>query len=442
MSVRREVLFNFATYFGPKIASLGIFAVIVPAALNALGKDRYAVLMTILLFVGFVPLLDTGISYALTFRYSRALRRDRRGGISLLQEHWKVYIMVAVVLFLIAPFAFFWLFHSARSQFGDELMTSAVAGAVAVFFMLLSGYYRAILVASGKSYVMNMIDFVSDLLRGVAIGVGATLYQNLGVTMALIAVAFAVRWLLMGGAAKRLLNLGAIIHKGRVRMRSMRVSAKIGVPYALSALLTVVFGALDKAVIARMKSLSDLAVYSLSYDITTKGWVLVWAVNSALLPVLMRMGHAGEDGKIARIFTYTWISVAAIALMVYLPLNLFEPQLVGWWVGEQMATDTRSYIAMFSLASLFYFAVCVFYNFFQAAGRVMVIAKAYFIGLLFYLSVVALGVVKEKALIIASAHLVLWVVVSAVLAYFFMMERHRKNLASNDLKELDSRRSQ
>ena len=441
MSVRREVLFNFATYFGPKIASLGIFAVIVPAALNALGKDRYAVLMTILLFVGFVPLLDTGISYALTFRYSRALRRDRRGGISLLQEHWKVYIMVAVVLFLIAPFAFFWLFHSARSQFGDELMTSAVAGAVAVFFMLLSGYYRAILVASGKSYVMNMIDFVSDLLRGVAIGVGATLYQNLGVTMALIAVAFAVRWLLMGGAAKRFLDLGAVIYKGRMRVRSMRVSAKIGVPFALSALLTVVFGALDKAVIARMKSLSDLAVYSLSYDITTKGWMLVWAINSALLPVLMRMGHAGENSKIARLFTYTWISVAAVALLVYLPLNLFQPQLVGWWVGERMATDTRSYIAMFSLASLFYFVVCVFYNFFQAAGRVMVIAKAYFIGLLFYLSVVAIGAVEEKVLIIASAHLVLWIVISAVLAYFFMMDRSKRNIDLNNQSETGSRRS-
>ena len=149
MSVRREVLFNFATYFGPKIASLGIFAVIVPAALNALGKDRYAVLMTILLFVGFVPLLDTGISYALTFRYSRALRRDRRAGISLLQEHWKVYIMVAVVLFLIAPFAFFWLFHSARSQFGDELMTSAVAGAVAVSVGVKVSVLVAVRVAVG-----------------------------------------------------------------------------------------------------------------------------------------------------------------------------------------------------------------------------------------------------------------------------------------------------
>lgn len=441
MSVRREVLFNFATYFGPKIASLGIFAVIVPAALSALGKDRYAVLMTILLFVGFVPLLDTGISYALTYRYSRALRRDRRAGISLLQEHWKVYILVAVGLFLLAPFAFFWLFHSARSQFGDELMTSAAAGAVAVFFMLLSGYYRAILVASGKSYVMNIIDFVSDLLRGVAIGVGATLYRNLGVTMALIAVAFAVRWILMGGAAKRLLGLGAVIYKGRMRVRSMRLSARIGVPFALSALLTVVFGALDKAVIARMKSLSDLAVYSLSYDITTKGWMLVWAINSALLPVLMRMGHAGEKSKIARLFTYTWISVAAVAFLVYLPLNLFQPQLVGWWVGEQMATDTRSYIAMFSLASLFYFVVCVFYNFFQAAGRVMVIAKAYFIGLVFYLSVVAIGAVEEKVLIIASAHLVLWIVISAVLAYFFMRDRSRLNLDLNKQAEPASRRS-
>ncbi|MEJ2575060.1 MAG: MATE family efflux transporter [Gammaproteobacteria bacterium] len=306
--------------------------------------------------------------------------------------------------------------------------------------MLLSGFYRAILVASGKSYVMNLVDFVSDVLRGVAIGMGAAVYRSLGITMALIAVAFAVRWFLMGGAAKRLLDHGGIIYKGRMRMRSLRLSARIGVPFALSALLTVVFGALDKAVIARMKSLSDLAVYSLSYDVTTKGWMLVWAVNSALLPALMRMGHAGEGSKIARIFVYTWISVVAIAVMVYLPLNLFEPQLVGWWVGKQMASDTRPYIALFSLASLFYFAVCVFYNFFQAAGQVMMIAKAYFIGLLFYLAVVALGALQEKVLIIASAHLVLWITVSSVLAYFFIVERQRQGLAAKAPAEPDTRR--
>ena len=440
MSVRREVAFNFATYFGPKIASLAIFAVIVPAALHSLGKDRYAILMTILLFVGFVPLLDTGISYALTFRYSRALQRDRLGGILLLREHWKVYIAAGIGIGLIAPFIFFWLFYSARTQFGSELKVTAIAGAAAVFFMLLSGFYRAILIAKGKSYVMNIIDFVSDVLRGVAIGIGAALYRNLGITMILIAVAFAVRWILMSSATKKLVNASVRGFKTHIRMRSMRASANIGVPFALSALLTIVFGGLDKAIITRIQSLSELAVYSLSYDITTKGWVLVWAINGAFLPVLMRMGHAGEDSKIARIFSYSWISVIAIALMVYVPLNLFEPQLVGWWVGERMATDTRAYIAMFSLASLFYFAVCVFYNFFQASGRVVIIAKAYFIGLLFYLLVIAIGAANENVLIISSAHLALWISVSISLAYYFVSERRKQHNIDIEQMEASKRR--
>ena len=427
MSVRREIALNFTTYIGPKIASLAIFAAIVPAALHSLGKDRYAILMTILLFVGFVPLLDTGISYALTFRYSRALQRDRRGGVLLLREHWKVYFAAGIGIGVIAPFVFFWLFNSTRIQFGSELKVTAIAGAAAVFFMLLSGFYRAILIAKGKSHVMNIIDFVSDVLRGVAIGIGASLYRNLGITMILIALAFAVRWILMSRVTKRFVNTGVRVFKTHIRTRSMRASANIGVPFAFSALLTIVFGALDKAIITRIQSLSELANYSLSYDITTKGWVLVWAINGAFLPVLMRMGHAGEDSQIVRIFSYSWISVIATALMVYVPLNLFEPQLVGWWVGEKMATDTRAYIAMFSVASLFYFAVCVFYNFFQATGRVMLIAKAYFIGLLFYLLVIAIGAANENVLIISSAHLALWVSVSISMGYFFVLGRRKQN---------------
>ena len=162
---------------------------------------------------------------------------------------------------------------------------------------------------------MNLIDFVSDILRGVAIGICAVLYRDPGIAMFLIAIAFLVRWILAVVATGRLLKGVAIFHKGRRRMRSLRESTKIGVPFAFSALLTVVFGGLDKAIIARMQSLSELAVYSLSYDIATKGWVLVWAINSTVLPALMRMGHAGESSK----------NFANICLFLY--------QYHRYWVG-------------------------------------------------------------------------------------------------------------
>jgi len=428
VSTRREVTLNFITYFAPKLVSLGIFALIVPIALQALGQARYAVLMTVLLVVGLVPLLDTSISYALTFRYTRALRRDRQAGALLLREHWRIYLLVSSVVSLLFLAIFPWVFKSASREFGDELAVAVGAGTLAVFVMLLSGYNRAVLIAKGKSYVVNIVDFISDLLRGAAVGVGAALYRDLGVTMELISAAFVVRWIMLAIITKGEVRGYSLSVAGRIRRRSLCATISVGAPFAFSAMITVIFGLLDKAVIARTQSLSDLAAYSLAYDITVKGWMLAWAVNGAILPVLMRWGHAREEGKIAKVFAYSWVATAVVAIGTYLPLNLFEPQILGWWVGHEMASSARYYIAIFSLSSVFYFIVCVFYNFFQASGNTKVIAKSYFIGLIFYFFGVAAGALSGHMRIMAAAHVALWIAVALSMAYMFRLDQRRKKI--------------
>jgi O-antigen/teichoic acid export membrane protein len=430
VSIRREATLNFITYFGPRLTSLGVFAWLVPVALHSLGQARYAVLMTVLLVVGLVPLLDTGISYALTFRYTRALRRDRRGGALLLKEHRRVYLLVSMAAAAFFLAAFPWIFKSARGQLGDDFTVAMEAGAAAVFFMLLSGYNRAVLVANGKSYLVNLSDFSGDLLRGIAVGIGAAWYRDLGVTLALIAAAFAVRWIMMAVITARKVPGHATATAGRIRRRSLRASLWVGIPFAFSALITVIFGLLDKAVIARTQPLSELAAYSLSYDITTKGWMFVWAINGAILPILMRWGHAREEDKIAKAFEYSWWAVAAVVVAIYLPLNLFERPLMGWWVGLEMARDARYYIAIFSLSSLCYFVVCVFYNFFQASGRTKEIAKAYAIGLIFYLLGVTAGALSGNMLIMAAAHVALWIAVALSMSYMFARDLRGRRAAS------------
>ena len=428
MSTRREISLNFITYFAPKLASLGVFALIVPIVLKNLGQERYAVLMTVILVVGMVPLLDTGVSYALTYRYSRALQRDRRAGALLLREHWRIYLLVSAMLSVIFLAIFPWVFKSAGRQFGNEFQIVVGGGALAVFFMLLSGYNRAVLIAKGRSYLVNLVDFVSDLLRGAAVGVGAALYRDLGITMALIAAAFAFRWFMLVMITMREIRGHSMSVAGRVRRRSLRASISVGAPFAFSAIITVIFGLLDKAVIARTHSLTDLAVYSFSYDVTTKGWMLAWAINGALLPALMRWGHAREGGRIAKAFGYSWGAIGSIAIGIYLPLNLFEPQIIGWWVGNEMAGSARYFIAMFSLSSVFYFIVCVFYNFFQAAGRTKEIAKAYLIGLLFYLIGVAAGALSGEMLVMASAHVALWIAVVLSMAYMSALDQKKQHV--------------
>lgn len=416
MSSSREVQLNLISYIGARVTAIVVFAAMVPLALLELGEERYAVLAIMLLVIGFVPLIDAGAGYALTFRYMRRLARGRRTATALLAEHHTIYIVVSMAVGVMFFLAFPWVFVQADTHVKTSLATIGVAGGVASFFALLSSYGRAILVASRKTYIVNLVDLISDLARAAAIGVGAAIYGDLGVTAALLAVAFAFRWMLFAGIVARFSE--AVAPALRINKRSLRVSMFIGAPLAFSAVVTVLLGTIDKFVMARVFPLSQVASYVLSYDTTTKGWMIVWAVNGAIMPILMRWGHARESHKLSRASRYTWALTFAVGVVVYLPLNLFEPEIIGWWVGSDMAASAQTYIFVFSIASLFYFATANLYNFLQASGRTGVIAKAYLVGLGCYVPVIALAAANHNSLLMASAHIVLWTAVAAAMWYW------------------------
>lgn len=416
MSSRREAQLNLISYVGARVTAIGVFAAVVPLSLRALGEERYAVLAIILLVIGFAPLIDAGAGYALTFRYMRRLERGRRAATALLAEHHTLYIVISLAAGILFFLAFPWVFAQADTHVKASLPTIGFAGGAATFFALLSSYGRAILVASRKTYIVNLVDLTSDLARAAAIGVGAVIYRDLGVIAALLAVAFAFRWLLFAGLVARFAE--AVAPVLRINKRSLRASMSLGAPLAFSAIVTVLLGTIDKFVMARVVPLSEVASYVLSYDTTTKGWMVVWAVNGAIMPILMRWSHARETHKLSRASRYTWALTFAAGVALYLPLNLFEPAIIGWWVGADMAASAQTYIFMFSVASLFYFATANLYNFLQASRRTAIIAKAYLVGLGCYISVVVLAAASRNPLLMASAHIVLWASVTAAMWYW------------------------
>ena len=414
-SSRREVFLNFITYFFSKLVALGVFAIIVPISLEALGKDGYAVLMMVLLIIGSTPILDAGISYALTFRYSRALRKGRHAGILLLSEHSVVYFIVSLLLACIFFFLCPLLLGDVNVGIIQNDVTFYGAGAIAVFFIVLSGYNRAILTVKSKVYLINSVDFVSDLLRGMSVWIGASFYHNVTVIVIFISATFMVRWLLMMAITLQVTAGMPIVLGSRVRMRSFLATIRIGAPSALPSLLSVALLVIDKAVIARTQSLSELAVYSLAYDVTTKWWIGIWAITTAIMPVLLRWESGREYEKIRKAMHYAWLAVAGLAVAIYLPLNLFESMIVGWWIGHDMAVTARTYIAVFSLASVVYFVTCVYTIFLQASGRSMLIAKSSSVGFLVYIAVIVVGALIGETYIIALAHVVLWTTVMVMM---------------------------
>ena len=413
MSDRREALLNFLTYAGGRAGSVLIFAVSVPLALHALGAARYAILATLILALGTVPLLDAGIAYSLSFRLSRRLHQVGRGAERLQAEHLSAYALLALIL-AVCFGAGFPLALKAAPQDEAELGQVALGGGVAVFFVMLSAFYRAILVARSGSHLINIIDLVTDLGRGAALLAGALAFHSLAWVAWLSALAYALRLALMHHLVP-----SDRARRPHPRWRSLRLSLRLGAAASASSLLAFVWTLADKSLMSHRYSLAELGPYSIAYDVTSKGWLLMYAVIGALFPIFMRWHHHGHADRLERNLRRALLVALALGVSTYGTLCLLEQPLLTWWVGGPMAVAAKAYFYVFSLSSACYFGVCTVETYYRAIGRTVLIARAYFLGALAYVACLAIGPQYWGTIGIASAHVALWSVVLASLLWQF-----------------------
>lgn len=415
MTSKNEFLLNLVTFSVARVIALAVFAFVVPIALRHIGAAGYAALTLILMVINFLPFLDAGLGYGFTFRCSRMYARQVSSICSLLYEHMWLYasggILVALVIWIGLP----WVFWLPSDTLGGNASDVVVAVTATSLFVFMALYFRAQLVAFRRAYVANVIDGGGDLLRGAALLLGIGVFFNLTLAIILSAATYAIRWLVYAIVATRFLR-SPLFPKFVVRGRSLRMTFRIGAPSAIVALITVAFGLVDKAALSRTISLADLAPYLLASDLLAKSWTVVWAIHGGLAPILMRWRHSREHTKTKQAFLTMSIVTAVLAIGMYMPLNVFELNIIGWWVGDDMATEARPYIVLFSLASTLYCLANLFFPFFQADGRADIIAKAVIIGLLVYMPALVIGIRISGPRGAAVAHIFLWLSVLLVLA--------------------------
>jgi O-antigen/teichoic acid export membrane protein len=419
MRARNEAALNFLSYVGGRVVALVVFGIAVPLALKSFGTDRYAIFSTLVLVLGFVPLLDAGFGYSLTYRYSRIVQRKILRPAPLLSEHSWAYFALALVFAIIFLVLFPWLFQE-NGLLSSNVHWVALWGALATFFVCMSAVGRAVLVSHRKTHVLNFLDIGTDILRGAAIYVGAVLLSSLPWTVFLIASAYAIRF-----AVLQLLCWGTnrnplLSSPENIRGRSLRTSLSIGAPVALTTGAIVAFGMLDKALIARQLPLSDLTSYSLAYDIVIRGWMIVWAINGAVAPIMMRWQHTKQTDKLSRGYFLSLATAGTAIFAVYLPLNIFEPLVMGWWIGDSMALAIQPHIALLSVASVFYVFADVTQNYFRARGQAMLVAKGYLAALAIYVPILIIAIHYKQTIGAAGAQILLWAIAAGILGYFYV----------------------
>lgn len=361
-----------ATAFFKAMSSL-LFLVAIPFSITHLGESVYGVVAFFLTMHGYVSLLDTGFSYVVGLRYTRALVISESDGNKIISESMPIYIILAVIGLVVFAFLSKEISHAF---FG----TSAYSLSVALFGLVLAltvvdSIAVVILVAHEMLVRVSFHRFLLDLFKVVGLFVVAGF--GLGVDSILI-------FLILAGVVKLVFDYLCVIKLGvrfcpKINFDEIRLNFLMAWPAITMAGLSLLMSMIDKFLVSGKLSSEAYASYSFAMDLTTRSYFLMYALAGTLYPVFIKKHASGESMKS---LLKVWVmALTAIGVFYYLPLGWFAYPIVSFLVDAEFAEKSYALIRVCGLSAIFYLAFNIFENFLNSAGKIKWVMVSYLSGL-------------------------------------------------------------
>lgn len=398
-SRHREHAHNFVSFIVCRVFALALFAITVPYFVNRVGEHAYGVLSLLLLFFGYLNVLDGGLSYSLHLRLTRMLVRSNRRAISAIRSAIPVFSVIALVssaVLVSAGPAVSSLLFGVPDYAGEMTL---LAGALVC--IVASSLMAAVIQAFNRIAVLNYSRFILDLAKGLALLIGAHAEQPVRSAIAVISMGALAKAIVDASLVTRLMN-GPDWVRPRIHARDLRVNAHFGLPMAASAVVNIGLAVVDKVFVSREFGPTALAAYSIATDLCSKAYFLVWAVTGTFYTLLIRQTAQKKDPS--QLVKISLGAVVLVSVFYYAPLGIFAPELLTAWIGEDIASQAASPVRIWSLAAVSYLAMTVFYNYLQSqrkARQLFVLSCATLVVVLILLSVLPreLGITGVSAVV-------------------------------------------
>jgi O-antigen/teichoic acid export membrane protein len=353
----RNALVTVASNYGRFVVGIASVAVVTPAAIDAIGFDRFGLWALAAAACGFIALFELGIATT-SMRYAAEaegagnpeLRNSRLS--TLLVAQWPLAaIMLVVGWFAAAPIA-----HALGldPQAAADFATIVRVGATATALALPAALWRAALAANGDLPLVNLID-------AAAIAAGAL------VTLTGLQLGSGVLALAAGAATTTLAPALVLLFSARRRVPQLRVSWQLASiaewrsmrNFAGAAVTTntanLAAQRLEPAVVNAFLPLAAVGQYSVAARVAEYALLLGRQLSSALTPLIAKAHGAGDVGAIRTSLVMGTRFQAALMLPFALLLAWHAPALLGAWLGPEgtsAAAPLRLLCCSLALASL------------------------------------------------------------------------------------------
>ncbi len=352
MSVARNTAYNLGGAFAPAALML----VSVPLFLGLIGEARYGVLAVIWLLTGYFGFFDFGLGQATAYKVARLQEGKGDQGSRVL---WTAIllnlgfgVLGAAIIFWLAPVLFESVFNTPPDLL-RELEPSYFWIALAIPIATLEGVFAGTLLGKGQFLALNIRAVASAVLVQLfpLIAV-AFIAPTLAVAVTATVIARALSVAIFATLAFRAMHASLIPQFGNTK--DLREMLGYGGWVTLGKSILQLVGNLDRFVIASILTPIAVTLYSIPFQLISRGGQVPRALASAMFP-----DFATRSEIEARPLAVKAIkaNLAVMTVVCFVLIASFRPFL-SLWIDENFA-DKAGLAASLITLSLWVNAVAI-----------------------------------------------------------------------------------
>jgi O-antigen/teichoic acid export membrane protein len=150
----------------------------------------------------------------------------------------------------------------------------------------------------------------------------------------------------------------------------------------------------DKLLIKHVFGADAVAHYSVAFDINTKAYLLISAVNTAMFAVVLHR-FARKRSSFAPLAAGL-VTVFLVTVLYYFPLMVLAPVLLTQWINADFSAQAAPLTSVMAFASILYLFGSVFENSLNAMGRTRRVLRVYLMGIIAYVIAVSFAIWQQS----------------------------------------------
>ncbi len=374
----RHHVLNGGSLLVSKVVVYFLYFMAIPPFIAAHGQGAYGLIAFFMTMIGYAVLLESGLSYAVIWRYTGKLERQESQAQTVVQAALPLYAglavtVVAAIAFLAEPIS------QGIWQSPDYRLPIALVG-VAVGLMILDAVPASVMQAHNKLLALNINRLIVDVLRVAALYVAIGAANPVMTVISFFLVSALLKLLLDSVYCVYGLKVGAVFWPRWVGSE-VWANVKLAPAMFLVAAISLLIAVYDKTFVAKAVSASEYAYYAFAVDVCVRAHILYFAFSGTMYNVLIRR-YAGSVATTGLLTSY-FIALAVMALGYYLPLSTLGGPVITAFLGEAFSTHAMPLVRILALSSLLYLVFSIFEANLNAMGRVYITLAAYVVGALF-----------------------------------------------------------